>query len=247
MKKLMQLTGFGSLVFSFLFVFPVSAATDAPSPTATASLSTESIKQGLSTLEKPKGWNVNPNQKVEFDKNLWTIETLSDGTEIYTLKTQALRKPSSVSVQKIVVLRDRDQLSSITQMIADRPHRERATSVLFFKNRLYAITKCFDLGDRLGRQCLSATEKTCPNPLATINDPELKQAEVRAVTTLLTIRGTDHQLQNLARFGTPSGLKDPLQTTRGKLSSEKHRDAAVHQIKDLCRAIASSGSTVSTR
>ncbi len=234
------------LVFVAAF-FPAAARaqTTAHEPPAAAA----EIDRALKLLNPAPGWSIKADQKVEFDARDWSLETLADGSEIFTFKGRAQE-------QKRVILRDNGQLSSIsayTLAAGAKPAREESSSVVFHKGRVHALTKCTDAGGKEGRDCLTVTPGVCEY----VNGPalgfpaklseELKVLEVRALATILTLRGADHQLENVSRHGSRLGLKDPLQTTKGKLSGKDKSAAgkARERARDLCRAAALDGSPTS--
>jgi hypothetical protein len=67
---------------------------------------------------------------------------------------------------------------------------------------------------------------------------QLKVLEVRAIATILAMRGPEHQLDNLAKHGNRLGLNNPLQTTKGKLTSKdvKVVDQAKNVARQICQA-----------
>ena len=101
---------------------------------------------------------------------------------------------------------------------------ETSASVFFESGKLKAFTICEDAGgkDSLGRTCVTATPKLCENLKKSdaIQTDTLKAVdtfEMRAIATILTLRGPDHQLDNVVRTGNRLGLKSAMQTTKGQL------------------------------
>ncbi len=210
-------------------------------------------------LSPTKGWAINATGLVEFDANLWDVEKLEDGSEIYTGKSSAKNngvkvamKPEIQPIQKRVVLRDGPTVSSISTFIltpakstgVSTQLHEQSASVIFLKGDLFGVTQCNDKGDKGGRDCLTVTKKTCDfikNPATVLPETlskELKTIEVRALSTILTLRGADHQLENLARLGNRMGLKNPEQTTKGKLTAKHkaHRHQTLSKVAALCKS-----------
>lgn len=220
-------------------------------PTANK-IAPEQLERGAHFLTATTGWNLNKNEQIEFDQRLWSLEKLSDGSEIYTLKADLANNPR----EKRVVLRAGSSLSSISSYILKpmktkgnrllKSTAEEAASVLFHQGALYAVTQCHDRGDNRGRDCLTASRNVCEfvrNPKSELPKhvtEELKVLEVRALATILALRGAEHQLDNLARFGDRMGLKDALQTTRGKLTAKDAmaRSKAIQQARALCHETA---------
>lgn len=209
------------------------------------------IERALAFLNPAKGWSVNASQKVEFDQKIWAREALSDGSEIFSLQTRAQDEE-----QKRAILRDGENVSSISSYQLEpakkgkKNQEERSASVVFFKGDLFAITQCRDDGTKLGRNCLTVTPDVCEYvkqaAAAEAEVPskvseQLKVLEIRALATILTLRGPNHQLENVARHGNRLGLNNPLQTTKGKLIS-KNKDL-VKRVKadaqSLCGAFGS--------
>lgn len=192
------------------------------------------VDKALTFLNPTRGWSVNANQKVDYDEKIWSKESLADGSEIYKM----VATPVGVEEQKQVVLRAGENLSSITSfaLVKDAKKKtvhEQSASVLFHKGALYSVTQCRDENDKNGRNCLTVTRELC----SYVTPPEkevfpvmlaaqLKVLEVRALATILAIRGPDHQLENIAKHGNKLGLKNPLQTTKGKLTAKDAKLAA---------------------
>lgn len=202
------------------------------------------IQHALSLLPPTKGWSIGDKQRVAADSQLWSTETLEDGSEIFTA-----RASSAELEHKRVILRDGANVSSISFYILTKskssrgPAHEESASIVFHKGRLHALTKCSDNGDKSGRDCLTVSRLVCGFVKApeadlpkALND-ELKVLEVRALATILTLRGAEHQLENVSRHGGRMGLKDPLQTTKGKLTAKDggKRARALDRARELCR------------
>lgn len=208
------------------------------------------VEKALLFLNPAKGWSVNSTQKVDFDQKLWTREALADGSEIFSYQTAKV----SEEEQKRAILRDGENLSSISSYQlaplkkGKKAQEERSASVVFLKGDLFAITQCRDDGTKLGRNCITVTPDVCDYIKAeqTVEVPskvseQLKVLEIRALATILTLRGTSHQLENVARHGNRLGLNNPLQTTKGKLIS-KNKDL-VRRVKTDAKALCSAFSS----
>lgn len=205
----------------------------------------DELQRALSLLTPATGWSITPDQKAAFDTKLWNLESLTDGSEIFTLL-----EPKPSVEQKRVILRDKGVLSSVSAYTLDPLQKgamkEQSSSVVFHKGRLYALTQCSDNGDKAGRDCLTVTKNVCEF----VNQPqrelpakvsdELKVVEVRALATILTLRGVNHQLENVAKHGNRMGLKDPMQTTKGKLIAKDQAKAKSTRQRalELCRTAA---------
>ncbi len=203
------------------------------------------VDKALGFLNPAVGWSVNAKQKVDFDNRIWSKEALSDGSEIYKM----VATPAGVEEEKRVILRDGENLSSITSFSLNKDSKkktvhEESASVIFHKGALYAVTQCRDENDKAGRNCLTVTREVCAyvaKPAAqfpkVIGD-QLKVLEVRALATILALRGADHQLQNMANHGNRLGLKHPLQTTKGKLTAKdtKFVEKVRAEARSICQA-----------
>lgn len=228
-----------ALALLIAFVPLLSRAAGAEDSAIEPPIAAGEISRALSLLAPADGWSLKPDQKTEFDTRSWALEALADGSEIFTFK-------GKTPEQKRAVLRDKGNLSSVSaytlQSLGKKDQREDSASVVFHKGRLYALTKCTDNGGADGRDCLTVTRQVCefvkepavefPKKLS----DELKVIEVRALATILTLRGADHQLENVSKHGNRLGLKDPLQTTKGKLTAkDKAKAVAAHKrAKELC-------------
>lgn len=228
-----------------------STPATAPAPMAiSAPVPKPTVEKALAFLNPAKGWSVNATQRVDFDQKLWTREALGDGSEIFSYQAAKSKEEE----QKRAILRDGENLSSISsyQLAPAKKgakiQEERSASVVFHKGDLFAVTQCRDDGTKLGRNCITVTPDVCeyvkeeePKEFPKKVSEQLKVLEIRALATILTLRGTNHQLENVARHGNRLGLNNPLQTTKGKLIS-KNKDLVKRvkaDAKALCAAFAS--------
>lgn len=165
-------------------------------------------------LVTPARLEINSSGLSEFDKSAWSIEKQDDGTELYTFK----KKPEA----RAAVMRAGDgTLESITTY-KTAGKTETAASMTFEKGVARSFTSCEDAGGKdFGRVCVTATRELCGALKAgTLQAEQLKEtdtAEMRALAILLTLRGADHQLDNMVRSGNRLGLKTALQTTKGQI------------------------------
>jgi hypothetical protein len=218
------------------------APTKAPRTPASQAVEKSVIDKALTFLNPALGWSVNAKQKVDFDDKIWSKEALSDGSEIYKM----VATPAGVEEEKRVILRDGENVSSITSFALSKDEKkktvhEESASVIFHKGSLYAVTQCRDENDKAGRNCLTVTRELCSyvakpaTEFPKVVGDQLKVLEVRALATILALRGADHQLENMAKHGNRLGLKNPLQTTKGKLTA---KDAKfVEKVRGEARAI----------
>ena len=224
-----------------------------PSKAAPLSLPvTQAVAQkSLTFLNPAQGWSIDGKQKVEFDAKLWKKEALSDGSEIYNF----VGKQGEKEDQKRVILREGENLSSISsfRLLKDKGKteiHEESASVVFHKGDLYAVTQCRDENTKDGRNCLTVTRQICgfvtepAKELPKSISDQLKVIEVRALATILTLRGPDHQLENLAKHGNRLGLKNPLQTTKGKLTAKDEK--LVSKVREEARSICQSANLLPT-
>jgi hypothetical protein len=159
---------------------------------------------------------------IGFAKDKWIRETEGRETELFTSKG---------TVQgRVAVLRGKDgKTESLTAYKLnatkkDAPTEEIAASMIFDHDQLAAYSTCEDRPGNPagGRTCVTATPKLChalkdgtgvtPEILA-----ETDTYEMRGLAVLLTLRGSDHQLDNMVRTGNRLGLKTALQTTKGQI------------------------------
>ena len=173
---------------------------------------------------------------LEFDKAKWKVEREGDGTELFTAKT-------GIEV-RLAAMRDTGgSLESVTTYqlksgeAKDKP--ESAASVFFSKGKLAAYVTCEDSAekDSIGRICVTATPKLCQglragNGVAPDALKELESYEMKALAVILTLRGADHQLENVVRSGNRLGLKTALQTTKGQLIALAKQIAKETEKKD---------------
>jgi hypothetical protein len=165
------------------------------------------------------------NAGIGFSKEKWTRETEGADTELFTAKGHV--------AGRVAVLKNKEgQTESLTAFTLTpatagkkgAPLEEQASSLFFNKDELAAYSSCEDrvAGPAVGRVCVTATPKLChamkdgsgvtPEILT-----ELDSFEMRGLAVLLTLRGSEHQLDNVVRTGNRLGLKTALQTTKGQI------------------------------
>jgi hypothetical protein len=143
------------------------------------------------------------------------------------------KKPSAPLNGPSASKMDQSKVNSRDKVVADQEknnQRDGETAGSFFfetdKNnlRLLAFTSCQDNGESnsVGRVCVTATPLLCSGLASGKGIPptalkDIDQYETKALSLLLTLRGSDHQLDNLLRTGNRLGLKSGLQTTKGQL------------------------------
>ena len=173
----------------------------------------------------------------------WKIEHDKEGTDVLTAAKANARAAVLHSADGKPEALVSYQLSPAKKGAADKP--ESSNGFFFKEGRLAALTTCEDSGekDSLGRICVTATSKLCSNlrngvglDVPTLS--ELDAYEMRALASILTLRGSDHQLDNVLRSGNRLGLKTSLQTTKGQLLA-----LAKQLAKELGRAVPESPST----
>ncbi len=195
-----------------ILVSGFSLAADAGTAQASASVaSPNAFSYTAKLLSPPARLFVNEKGSTEYDKKSWSVEPQSDGTELYTLK----KKPEI----KAAVLRSTSgTLESVTTYKLD--HGEESGTLFYESGTLKAYTTCADRKE-VGRVCLTATPRLC----AAMKDQnissdvmkEMDEYEMKSLSFLLNLRGSDHQLENMAKSGNRLGLKTALQTTQGQL------------------------------
>jgi hypothetical protein len=167
---------------------------------------------------------ITPDGKLQADRKHWTLEKDPDGTDLYTAK-------GSVSSRVAAVKSNNGHLELLTSFVlkdvgpgSGNSPPEEATSLFFAQGQLAALTSCEDTGEKssVGRVCVTATPKLCQSlknggGLDADTLQETEKFEMRSLATLLTLRGSDHQLENVLRSGNRLGLKTALQTTKGQL------------------------------
>ncbi len=180
---------------------------------------------GYATAAKlfPAHLQVDDKGKVSPDTTKWKVEKDAEGTELMSARTgdesrAAIMKNADGSLEALAAY----QLRKETKSASTKP--EQATGLFFAKGQLSAYTSCEDTGekDSLGRICVTATPRLCQNLRSGAGvDPEtlkeMEAFEMRALASILTLRGQDHQLDNVVRSGNRLGLKTALQTTKGQL------------------------------
>jgi hypothetical protein len=181
--------------------------------------------------------------KLTVSKHDWKLEKDKEGTDLLS---------SAKANARAAVLHSSDGKPEalvsylLSNAKKDAPDKPESSNGFFFKaGQLAAITTCEDSGekDSLGRICVTATNKLCSNlrngvglDIETLT--ELDAYEMRALAAILTLRGSDHQLDNVLRSGNRLGLKTALQTTKGQLLA-----LAKQLAKELGRAVPEPAST----
>ena len=161
--------------------------------------------------------------KLNYKTENWKSETDPDGTDLLTAKKlrarAAVLKNKSGKVEALVSYVMKPETMNTKSDLEEG-------QALYFDGdgHLAAVTVCDEVkaARDLGRVCVTATPKLCGDLRSGKGvDPETLQRaesfETRTLASLLTLRGSDHQLDNLLKTGNRLGLKSSLQTTRGQL------------------------------
>jgi hypothetical protein len=187
--------------------------------------------------------------KVEADVEKWKVEKDAEGTELFSLKSG---NETRVAAMKT----DDGQLDSLTTFtLSGEAKAETSASLFFKKGKSIAFTNCVDGAEKnsIGRICVTATPKLCQNLKKNEGiDPEtLKEMdlfEMRALAAILTLRGSDHQLENVVRTGNRLGLKSALQTTKGLIYAlVKKEKESTERVPAAAPGAASSATAASTQ
>jgi hypothetical protein len=160
---------------------------------------------------------------IEVASSKWKTETSPDGTQLLTAKTAEARvalmkthdgKPESFTAYT---------LSPVGPSV-QKIKQEDSGTIFYSKGQVAAVTSCTNTGlkDSIGRVCVTATPRLCRGLRSTkgIDSEalsEMESYEMRSLAAILTLRGSDHQLENVVNSGNRLGLKNPLQTTKGQL------------------------------
>ena len=153
--------------------------------------------------------------QLEFDKNAWSEEKQPDGTQLLTTKSK--------TDARVAVMRSKTgTLETFSAYQLKDAKAESSVSVAFAKERMSAFTSCEESPKSPGRVCVTATPKLCQalkagSGLTPGILDEMDEYERKALATILTLRGSDHQLDNMVKSGNRLGLKSALQTTKGQL------------------------------
>ncbi len=155
--------------------------------------------------------------KVDYEKKSWSEEKQPDGTQLLTYKA----KPEA----RVAIMRAKSgALETLSAFQMKSSKSESSVSVAFDKDLMTAFTSCEEGESKNspGRVCVTATPKLCQSlksgsGLDADILKEMDTAEMKALATILTLRGSDHQLDNMVKSGNRLGLKSALQTTKGQL------------------------------
>lgn len=204
------------------------------------------FKEAVQLLPLPASFVIDETGNVKPDKKNWLAEKEEDGTELFTLKA----KKSADSSVRAAALKGKDgKLESLTaykltDVKKSSSKEEDASTVFFESSKLAALTSCEDreASGAPGRICVTATTKLCSalqNGTGVTAEilKEMDAYEMRALAIVLTLRGSDHQLDNVVKTGNRLGLKSALQTTKGQLMAIARQ--VQKEIKKTDRAVAS--------
>jgi hypothetical protein len=201
---------------------------------------------GVRAPASKRDWEVKPDGKISFDKEVWSATKDVEGSEVYTLKKTAARPNSGAKneiEQKRTVIRNEDQTVRTVSEYRIENKKETYWFVFFLDQKLAAATTCSDKTPDGLRECVTAIPSVCKSlpknratewtlPKAVIPDVDL--VEKRALATVLTMRGEEHQVENMAKTGNLIGLKHKLQTTRGRLSTSPVKANDIKEVAQLC-------------
>ena len=201
-----------------------SAAAPVTAPATDVAPGPNQYSKGAALLVAPSKISVSEAGKLEFVKGDWKSDLQSDGTMLLSyLKTD--KKTKKVPEARAAVLQNKEGIVESMTSYALSPNEE-ATTVFYKGSSVAAFSSCEDQpaksGEKnIGRVCVTATPNLCKAMAAAAVTPEVMKEmdtfEMRALAILLTLRGPDHQLDNVAKSGNRLGLKSALQTTKGQL------------------------------
>lgn len=172
---------------------------------------------------------VDADGKLRLPLTNWTKERDPEGTDLLLAKDgdakAAIMREDGGQVEALIAYRLRSAASGEAKSEKKNEERPEDSYGFFFKKgKLAAVTTCEDaaIKSSLGRICVTATAKLCSNlrsgagvDVETLG--EVETFETRALASILTLRGSDHQLENVVKSGNRLGLKSALQTTKGQL------------------------------
>ena len=171
-------------------------------------------------IHLPLPYKLSASGKLEADSSKWKVEHDSEGTDLLTSKSGDETRMAAMNSTDGVI----ESLTSYTLKNTKSIKSESATTVFFDKGKMTAFTSCEDTGvkDSLGRVCVTATPLLCRSLKKGdgVEVETLKQVdlfEMRSLAAILTLRGPDHQLENVVKSGNRLGLKSALQTTKGQI------------------------------
>jgi hypothetical protein len=199
-------------------------------------------------LRLPAPFTISQQGKIEAAKIHWQVEQDADGTDLFT---------SAKGNARIAVLKDKSgSLESVTAFslkspqAGETPRTETDDSLAFKDQTLLAYTRCESSKPAASpeRRCLTVTRALCSSlvskgQVGLDSLHETDSFEMKALAIILTLRGADHQLDNVVHFGNRLGLKSPEQSTRGQIVAAAAKTGAqspntpevVKQLKDMCK------------
>jgi hypothetical protein len=211
--------------------------------TAQASAPSSDFAAGSKLLVAPSKILATDAGSLDFAKTDWKTDMQPDGTQLLTYTVQD-KKTKKVPEARAAVLRSKEGALESMTTYALSPN-EDASTVFFSGKSLAAYSLCEDRGEKeIGRVCVTATPKLCKAVTEGKVTPEIMKEmdvfEMRALAILLTLRGPDHQLENVVKSGNRLGLKSALQTTKGQLLALARQ---VNKEKGIDRTVASAEQT----
>lgn len=224
------------LSLAMLLSFAISAIS-ATMANASPSGAKNTVYARITELVKlPAPFTVLPDGKVEVDKKLWEHDREDDGTELYTSKKADARIATLRSTSGTLESFTSFALGPVPKEKGDRAETDESLS--FKDGKLTSRTSCsINEGagavgkDAAGRICTTATQALCTavknkDVISPDTIKEMDSSEMRALAVILTLRGPDHQLDNVIRYGNRLGLKHAAQTTKGQLILASRQPAA---------------------
>ena len=209
-----------------------------------------------------KTWKFDSQGDVLFDKKLWSFERQGDGSEIFIEKT-GNKEPMMKRLVMLLEngVRAFSHFKLFTPKDKQRKEKEEVSSFVFqSKGLIESVTQCEDRGAKPERTCTTVTRPMCQYVNAMVartieqdkleSDPaklgpilivptksiliDAERLEIKALATIITLRGADHQLDNLVRTGSLMGVKKVTQTTRGRIGGKDPDIFTLNQIRQMC-------------
>ena len=204
------------------------------------------LEPGLAAISDSPDWSVPARGPTRFSRSKWTREDEGSGVEMFS------RKPARAAAaeEKRVVMRDGDSLSSAGRyaLFTGSSAREESAAVMADDVGWASYTQCEDRG--AGRVCATVTPEICgkmKSDQVELDEKDfagLEKSETRAIALILAMRGSEHQLDNVVRYGNRMGLKDPAQTTKGRLMRAADYPEFPKELRSACSKMASATPTL---
>jgi hypothetical protein len=189
-------------------------------------------QRGQAFLPPTSGLQILDNGKIQVDQKKWDRETELGGTEIFSYKRTSA-DPKQLE-DKAVIVRNGAELASIASYELGRKSHpgEISSSIEFSNGQIASVTQCEDK-IKPGRSCLTVNSPLCSalerkQPISNEVMGKLERTEVHALALILTLRGSDHQMENLASTGNRFGIRSKNQTTKGQIGMDDARKTLRH-------------------